>query len=147
VSVNKVDPIIDLAPGADENSLATELSSRIRAHLEQQPKKVADFRGMRGAILVVAEDTAEIVTLRFDHGRLTVHDGTIGIPAVTFCAPRDTLLRLSDVPRVRWIKLPSPAAAFRNLIAPVAKGELKIYGLITRPRFILSFLRILSPHG
>jgi hypothetical protein len=138
-----VDPILDLAPGADENPLATELAERIRAHLDTSRRKLRDFRHMRGTFLVVAEDTGESLTLRFDHGRLTIHDGAIGIPAVTFCAPRDVLLRMPDTSLRRMIR--RPTAVWRDLIAPVAKGELKIYGLVTSPRVVSAFLRLLSP--
>jgi hypothetical protein len=138
-----VDPILDLAPGADENPLATELAERIRAHLDTSRRKLRDFRHMRGTFLVVAEDTGESLTLRFDHGRLTIHDGAIGIPVVTFCAPRDVLLRMPDTSLRRMIR--RPTAVWRGLIAPVARGELKIYGLITSPRVVSAFLRLLSP--
>jgi hypothetical protein len=137
-----VDPILDLAPGADENPLATELAERIRAHLDTSRRKLADFRAMRGTFLVVAEDTGEALTLRFDHGRLTIHDGAIGVPAVTLCAPREVLLRVPNASL--WRLLRRPTAAWRNLVAPVAKGELKIYGLVTSPRVVASFLRLLS---
>ncbi|HZF47813.1 MAG TPA: hypothetical protein VE093_04140 [Polyangiaceae bacterium] len=138
-----MDPILDLAPGADENPLATELAERIRAHLDTSRKKLAVFRAMRGTFLVVAEDTGESLTLRFDHGRLTIHDGAIGVPGVTLCAPREVLLGLPDT-RLRRVLL-RPRVVWRSLIAPVAKGELKIYGLITSPRVVASFLRLLSP--
>ncbi|MCK6590400.1 MAG: hypothetical protein HUU21_39605 [Polyangiaceae bacterium] len=138
-----MEPILDLAPGADENPLAIELAERIRARLDTSRRKLRDFRAMRGTFLVVAEDTGESLTLRFDHGRLTIHDGAIGIPGVTFCAPRSVLLHLPDTSIGRLIR--RPAAVWRNLIAPIAKGELKIYGLIASPRVVSSFLRLLSP--
>lgn len=140
-----MDPIIDLAPGADENSLAVEFSDRIRSNLARERRKIADFRALRGAILVVAQDTAEAFTLRFDHGRLTVHDGAIGIPAITFCADQAVLRRLHQVPQPRLFRLPLSGA--RRIMGPVVKGELKIYGLATHPRLVLGFLRVLSPHA
>jgi hypothetical protein len=140
-----VDPIIDLAPGADDNPLAVELGDRIRARLAQKSRKLTDFRALRGTIMVVAQDTAESLTLRFDHGRLTIHDGAIGIPAVTFCADRAVLQRLADMPLLRWLRL--PVRAWSRLVAPLSRGELKIYGLVTHPRLVLTFLRLLSPDG
>ena len=91
-------PIIDLAPGAEENPVAVELADRIRRNLSGSPRKKADFRALRGSILMVAQDRGEALTLRFDHGRLTIHDGTVGIPAVTFCGDLDALRRLTDFP-------------------------------------------------
>src|SRR5262245_40053782 len=101
--------MIDLAPGADENLLAVHLAGCIRTNLTHQPPKVADFRALRGSVQLVADDTATSVTLRFDLGRLTIHDGLIGIPTVTFCGSQATLLALSEHPLSRWLKLPSRA--------------------------------------
>jgi hypothetical protein len=140
-----VTPILDLAPGADENALATELGDRIRTHLAERPRKLSEFRSLRATVLVVADDTGESLTLRFDHGRLTIHDGAIGTPAVTFCAARDLLLHLPDAPGGPWIR--SPRAVWRQFFAPIAKGELKIYGLASHPRLVVALLRLLSPRG
>lgn len=138
-----MNPIIDLAPGADENTLAVELGDRIRIHLAERPRRLPEFRSIRATVLVVADDVGESLTLRFDHGRLTIHDGAIGVPAVTFCAAREVLLRLPDGPGVRWVT--SPVAVWRHFFAPIAKGELKIYGLAAHPRLVASLLRLLSP--
>src|SRR4051794_20030929 len=101
-----MDPIIDLAPGAEDNPLAVELANRIRQNVDGHPQKAADFRALRGSILVVAQDLGESLTLRFDHGRLTVHDGNVGIPWVTFCGDSSVLRGLPDVPLSRWLRLP-----------------------------------------
>jgi hypothetical protein len=138
-----VSPIIDLAPGADENALAVELGDRIRRSLAERPRRLSEFRSIRATVLVVADDVGESLTLRFDHGRLTIHDGAIGVPAVTFCAARDVLLHLPDGPGVRWIT--SPVPVWRHFVAPIAKGDLKIYGLAAHPRLVTHLLRLLSP--
>lgn len=138
-------PIIDLAPGADDNPLATEIGERVRANLAVRPRKLADFRALRGTIFIVAQDTGDALTLRFDHGRLTIHDGTIGIPAVTFCADKSVLLRLSSMPLIPLLRL--PAAPWSRLGSPLTRGDLKIYGILTHPRMVLTFVRLLSPDG
>jgi hypothetical protein len=149
-----MDPIIDLAPGAEENALAVELADRIRDQIGKNPQKLDDFRALRASVLVVAQDLAESFTLRFDHGRLTVHDGSVGIPSVTFCGDADTLRRLSDFPLTRWLRLPvlGPFAAegretWRLLAGLLARGDLKIYGLFAHPRTVFYLLRLLSTHG
>src|SRR6185369_1710364 len=105
-------------------------------------------------ILMVAQDLGEALTLRFDHGRLTIHDGTVGIPAVTFCGDLSALRRLTDFPVTRWLRLPilTPFArdgreAFQTLTRLLARGELKVYGLFAHPRTVVFLLRILSVHG
>lgn len=147
-------PIIDLAPGAEENPVAVELAHLIQANLASSPRKQADFRSLRGSVLMVAQDLGEALTLRFDHGRLTIHDGTVGIPSVTFCGDLAALRRLADFPLTPWMRLPvlAPFAregreTWRNLARLFAKGDLKVYGLVAHPRMVVFLLRIFSVHG
>lgn len=146
-----MDPIVDLAPGAEDNALALEIADRIRHNLAHSRPKAADFRAMRASVLMVAQDLGESFTLRFDHGRLTVHDGGVGIPSVTFCGDADALRRLSDFPLTRWLRLPAlgPFAregrdTWRLLAGMLARGDLKVYGLLAHPRTVVHLLRVLS---
>jgi hypothetical protein len=148
-----VEPVVDVAPGAEENPLAVALADRIRGEVDRAERKRRDFAALRGSVLMVAQDTTLAVTLRFDHGRLTVHDGSIGIPSVTFCGDEAVLLSLEKLPSTRFLRLPLPIgrddeanAAVRALAGRWARGELKIYGLLAHPRLIARFLRLLSRH-
>ncbi len=148
-----MDPIIDLAPGAEDNSLAVEIADRIRANVAHDRRKATDFRALRASVLMVAEDLAESFTLRFDHGRLTVHDGRVGIPSVTFCGAADALRRLEDFPLTGWLRLPVPGPFAREgretwglLVQLFVHGDLKVYGLLAHPRTIVLLLRVLSVH-
>ena len=147
-----MEPIIDLAPGAEENSLAVRLGEIIRSNLAVKRHKIRDFRALRGGVLIVPQDTGEPLTMRFDLGKLTLHEGAIGVPAVTFCADESVLLRLCDLPFTRVFKLPiafepKGRETLRTVVETYFRGELKVYGLASRPRFVLRFLRILSVHG
>jgi len=149
-----VEPIIDLAPGADDNELAVRFAALVRENVRAKPHKRRDFRALRGAVLIVAEDAWSSLTMRFDHGRLTIHDGGIGIPTVTFCGHSEALLRLADVPLTPLFKLPltlpflrEGRATYLHLISLLGRGDLKIYGLLAHPRLITRFLRVLSIHG
>ncbi len=148
-----MEPIIDLAPGAEENQLAVEIADRVRENVARSRHKVADFRALRATVQIVAQDLGEAFTLRFDHGRLTVHDGGVGIPSVTFCGDADALRRLSDFPLTRWLRLPilGPFAregreTWRLLADLLASGNLKVYGLFAHPRTVFYLLRLLSAH-
>jgi hypothetical protein len=149
-----MDPIIDLAPGAEDNPLAVALADRIRANIAHNPTKRADFRALRASVLMVAQDLGESFTLRFDHGRLTVHDGNVGIPSVTFCGDAAALRRLEDFPLTRLLRLPlwSPFAGegretWGRLLGLLARGQLTVYGAVAHPRTVVFFLRLLSTHG
>jgi hypothetical protein len=149
-----MDPIIDLAPGAEENGLAVELADRVRDNLARSPRKLADFRALRASVLMVAQDRAESFTLRFDHGRLTLHDGNVGIPSVTFCGDAEALQRLADFPLTRLFRLPLAGPLTRegretwqHLVGLLLRGDLKVYGLLAHPRTVFHLLRVLSSHG
>jgi hypothetical protein len=149
-----VDPIIDLAPGAEDNPLALEIADRIRHNVGHSRQKLADFAAMRASVLMVAQDLGESFTLRFDHGRLTVHDGGVGIPSVTFCGDAEALRRLGDFPLTRWLRLPAlgPFAregreTWRLLAGMLARGDLKVYGLAAHPRTVVYLLRVLAARG
>lgn len=149
-----MEPIVDLAPGAEENALALELAERIREGLRASEAKRADFRALRASVLVVAQDLAESFTLRFDHGRLTIHDGNVGIPSVTFCGDAAALRRLSDLPLTRRLRLPLAGPLTRegretwlHLVGLMIQGDLKVYGLTSHPRTVFHLLRLLSRHG
>jgi hypothetical protein len=146
-----VDLIIDLAPGAEENVLAVEIAERIRQNLARKPALAADFRALRATVQMVAQDLAESFTLRFDHGRLTVHDGGVGIPWVTFLADADVLRRLSEVPLTSWLRLPalgpfSPDGrkTWRLLADLLSRSDFKVYGAVAHPRTLVHLLRLLS---
>jgi hypothetical protein len=148
-----VDPIIDLAPGAEDNALAVEFADRIRDNTAARPDTEKDFRALRASILMVAQDLGESFTLRFDHGRLTVHDGGVGIPWVTFCGDADALRRLADFRLTRWLRLPAlgPFAregreTWRLLADFFARGDLTVYGVAAHPRTVVHLLRVLSAH-
>ena len=143
--------MIDLAPGAEDNPVAVELAAVIRKNIVESPKKQADFRGLRGSVLLVAQDRGESLTLRFDLGRLTIHDGAVGIPSLTSCGDLDALRRLADVPLTPWLRLPGTRpfsrqdqGSFRELVAQYFQGNLKVYGLAAHPRTFVRLLRIFS---
>ncbi len=149
-----MDAIIDLAPGAEDNALAVELADRIRDSVASRPEAARDFRALRASVLMVAQDLGESFTLRFDHGRLTVHDGGVGIPSVTLCGDADALRRLSEFRLTRWLRLPvlGPFAregreTWRLLADLFARGDLTVYGLAAHPRTVVYLLRVLSARG
>jgi hypothetical protein len=144
-------PFIDLAPGAEDNPVALELAAVIRTNLAENPKKQADFRALRGSVLMVAQDRGESLTLRFDLGRLTIHDGAVGVPSLTMCGDLEALRRLADVPLTRWLRLPGTGVfsrhdpgSFRELLGQYFSGNLKVYGLAAHPRTFVRLLRIFS---
>lgn len=148
-----MEPIIDLAPGAEDNPLAVELVEQVRRNVAGSIKKNHDFRTLRGSVLVVAQDTQSVITMRFDHGRLTVHEGAVGIPSVTLCGDEQVLrdlTRLRLTSRLRFPKVfhrtnPGDSGiAVWDLARAMAEQRLTVYGLFTHPRLVLCLLRVVS---
>jgi hypothetical protein len=144
-----VEPIIDLAPGAEDNALAVHYATTLRDNLQRHRHRVALFRALRGSVQLVPFDTGDALTLRFDLGRLTIHDGSIGIPSVTIGGPSAALEKLDEVPMSRWLRVPFPTdrsgrKTLADFARSLARGEIKIYGLWSHPRMVARLLSILS---
>lgn len=142
--------MIDVAPGAESQPLAQELSDLVRSNVMRDARKLAAFQKMRGAVAVVADDFGTALTLRFDFGRLVVHEGVIGVPDVTV---RGSTRLLGSLGELRSRTFPGLAAGIlRNGVTRAAftdsardgAGELKIYGLVAHPLFVHRLLSVLS---
>ncbi len=135
--------MVDLAPGADHDPLARTLAERIRASVAR-PALCRDFERMRGAVGIVANDADTALTLRFDFGRLTIHEGLIGVPTVTIRGVTAALEALAALPFSPDRGLSSSGRAAAQVARALRSGELKIYGLVSHPRLVTRLLRLLS---
>lgn len=141
---------VTLAIGAEDNELAVWVAACLRRNLAANPASRRDFEAIRAAVAIVAPDRQLQCTLRFDHGHVTIHDGMLGVPDLTFCADFAVLLGLENFPLTRYGRLPLPvlsqrrAMLWRQSVMELMTGELKIYGLIQHPRLVTRILRLLS---
>lgn len=144
-----MEPLIDLAPGAENNPLAAKFAERLRQSVSENAGRERSFMSLKSTILVVPFDTGDALTLRFDLGRLVIHDGNVGVPSVTFGGPSRALANLDELLPARFRDLlPGPhgiAPALGEALRLFASGEVKVYGLWVHPRTIYRFLRLLSP--
>lgn len=144
-------PIIDVAPRAQENPLAVRLASLVRDNLDRLPHKRRDFDALRGSVAVVADDTRDATTLRFDHGRLTIHDGIVGVPDVTVGGTEATILGLANLrisKRTGFVSLDRGGLSeARALASSLRSGKLRVYGLALRLPLVVRLLRVLSLDG
>lgn len=145
-----MEPVIDLAAGAEREPLARELAERVRANV-QRPGQRRAFELLRGAVVVLVTDDRTELTLRFDYGRLTIHDGVLGVPDLTVRGPRADLSALARLPLQSTMMLPLPRradpagrAVLTRVLRALGSGRLKIYGLIRRPRFVARLLLVLG---
>lgn len=136
---------MDLAPGAEADPIAQQLAQRIRAGLAQGAKPA--FDALAGTIALVLEDADVALTLRFDFGRVTIHEGLVGAPDVTIrcrlsgfeallgAGPSGgSLVEKGSLLVRRWRKISRERRA----------NNFRIYGLVTHPALIARLLRVLG---
>ena len=139
--------VVDLAPGVEDNALAVGLADRIRRALKQ-PRRAALFRKIRGSIGLVAHDLNTALTLRFDFGRLTIHEGLVGVATITIVGSASEITALGMLPFGRpWISAVlrrSERVRLKALRQATRRGSLRIYGLISHPRLAIRFLELVA---
>lgn len=148
-------PDVQLAPGAEENGLAVMLADLLRQNLEAKPHKKADFEALGGSVAIVADDADVALTLRFERGgKVTIHDGIVGIPDVTIRGPSDGILALSNIPLFTRFGLPIPnpndpqeVKTMRDLFALMREGKLHVYGMAFHPALVMKLTRVMSING
>jgi hypothetical protein len=146
---------IELAADAYDNGLATMLADLVRQNLVANPDKRRHFRSMRGRVSIVAEDADVALTLCFESGgRLTIHDGIVGVPSLTVRGPADAILALSNLPLATRLALPIPRPGdaegmrtVRAIASAVRKGKLHFYGAVLHPWLAMKLTRVMSIHG
>ncbi len=147
-------PSIELAPGAEDNGLANMLADLVRQNLDAKPHKKNDFTALTGSVTIVADDAEVALTLRFDHGRLTIHDGIVGIPDVTIRGTSDTILALSNLPLTTPLAIPIPnprdkeaVQVVRSVVEAMRRGQFHIYGMAFHLPMLVHLTRVMSING
>ena len=146
---------IDLAPGAEDNGLASMLADLLRQNLEAKPHKMGDFEALRGNVSIVADDADVALTMRFEKGgKLTIHDGIVGIPDVTIRGPSDAVLALSNMPLATRLGLPIPDPRDREAVKTVKlvmgamrDGTLHVYGAAFHLPLVMRLTKVMSING
>lgn len=141
-------PSIELRAEAEQSAFATIMAELVRSNLVEQPAKLRDFQAMRGRVALFAEDAGVTITLHFQAGKLTVHDGLHGIPDLTIRGTSEQLIDLSRVPpHPRLPVLPDPRSAVtRSLVRALRRRTLRIGGIASHTGLALKLSRILSIH-
>jgi hypothetical protein len=146
-------PVVDLAPGTERNPLAQMFAELVRRNVVR-PAQRREFDRLRGSAAIVVDDAGDALTLRFDFGRLTVHEGLVGVPDITILGVTKDIETLTKVPFWTHTRLPLPKltdregrAALLRVVRALRSRNLKIYGLLFHARFVIRLLRVLSNDG
>jgi hypothetical protein len=153
--MSSMSPDVQLAPGAEENGLAMMLADLVRQNLEAKPHKKDDFEALRGNVSIVADDADVALTMRFElGGKLTIHDGIVGIPDVTIRGPSDAVLALSNMPLATRLGLPIPDPRDREAVKTVKlvmgamrDGKLHVYGAAFHLPLVMRLTKVMSING
>lgn len=138
---------IEIAAGAENNGLASMLSSLILQNLNDKPSKRDDFAKLRGRVAIVAEDAGVALTLVFEGNMLTLHDGITGVPDITVRANSDDIVQMSLLELTPLFGLPNPRGQTARHIATKSKrGEIRVLGALLHWPLLLRFTRLMSIH-
>lgn len=159
-----MEPVVALAPGTERNVLAARFADVIRANVQASSNKREAFEDLQGSVFIVVNDPPSppdaprasaapgwggALTLRFDLGQLTIHDGLVGVPVVTLRgAPRviEGLPELRPDFRGRALRGTLATLAILRWIRAQEEDALKVYGLTRHPQLTVGLLRVLSRH-
>lgn len=149
-------PMIELAPGAEDNAFATMLGDLVRQNLASKAHKRKDFDALAGSVALVADDADVALTLEFqrdgDRGKLIIHDGIRGMPDVTVRGTADMIMALSNMPLTRPLALPLPTDrpaldVVLGMVRATRAGELRIHGLVGNMGLLSRLTRVMSVNG
>jgi hypothetical protein len=150
-----MEPDVQLAPGAEENGLAHMLRDLVKQNLQEKPHKMEDFQALDGNVSIVADDADVALTMRFvSGGKLTIHDGIVGIPDVTIRGPSEAVLALSNMPLATRLGLPIPDPRDREAVKTVRlvmgamrDGSLHVYGMAFHLPLMMRLTKVMSING
>jgi hypothetical protein len=137
---------VTLAPGAEENGLALMLAELLRENLAERPGKRWDFGRLDGRVGVVARDADVALTLEFLRGQVRVHDGLLSGRALTIITESEKITQLSLI-NLRYGLPVFHDATGRGVVKDLARGRIRIEGLLRHPLMLVHLTRLLSVNG
>ncbi len=141
-----VEPVIDLAKGAEQSELACALAESVRDHVHEGVRRELFLR-LKGSYALVTSAPSSVLTLRFDFGRLTIHEGVVGLPDMTISGTQESIRLLTSVRYRGRSLLPSlRSASDREALGMVLRAlrqrRIKVYGWWSHPRQLLRLARL-----
>ncbi|MBN1654683.1 MAG: hypothetical protein JXA30_13005 [Deltaproteobacteria bacterium] len=138
-------PLVELAPGAENNGLAEMIAGLIRQNLEDSPEKMSDFFKLSGRVSIVAEDVEVVLTMEFNRGQLMVHNGIVGIPDVTVRGSSEDIINLSLIEVIPSLGLPDPRGEiFRKVWAATRERRIQVHGALSNLLLMTRLSKVMS---
>ena len=135
---------VNLDDGAEANGIAGVVATLLTQNFENFPERTALARKLTRPVSV--SDIDSTCTISCGPRAVTVFNDVVGQPSVTVTATVDQILDLSQL-RMKASGL-LPVGFFtkrgRHILAAIATGNLKVWGLITHPITALRVIALLS---
>lgn len=124
----------------------------LRQNIEGKPHKRKDLRALQGRIAIVADDADVAVTLHFDRGTVTIHDGIDGVPDLAVRGEAEVIMTMSNMPIAFGLPYARKGddegkAALDAALLAMKEKRVVTHGLLRHPWMVLRFTRLLSIHG
>lgn len=128
----------------EPSAFASMLGGLIEANVDNSTAKQKDFAALAARVGVFVTDIDEGVTLDFDQGTLTVHNGLKPKRTITIRAEADTVMNLSNL-KIGLFGMPVYYDSVgRGVVAKLLQGKLRIDGLLGNIATLNSVTRIFS---
>jgi len=128
----------------EPSAFASMLGGLIQANVENSATKRKDFDSLTARVGVFVTDIDEGVTLDFDHGSLTVHNGLKPKRDITIRAEADTVMNLSNL-KIGMFGMPVYFDSVgRGIVGKLVQRKMRIDGLIGNIATLNTVTRIFS---
>ena len=128
---------------ADEVPFSFVIEELLASNLEQNPHKMRTFQKIFGIVAIDLPDIEAAVTLIFSGGKLKILKGIVGKPDLIIRTDSDKVIGLNSIS----IKFGLPYyfdEAGLTVLKQLARGELKIEGMLAHPIILTRLTKIMS---
>lgn len=128
----------------EPSAFASMLGGLIEANVESRSEKMRDFKSLVARVGIWVNDIDEGVTLDFNGGKLTVHNGLTPKRTITIRSDAETVMSLSNL-KIGPLGLPVYYDEVgRGVAGKLLRGKLKIEGLLPNVMTLNAVTRIFS---
>lgn len=127
----------------DVEGLGVILADLVRGNIEADPERAKLLEGVMGRVNLRARDAEVAVGMEFRGGQLFVHARPFPKADLTVDTDADTLMGMSTVP----LKFGMPDVATadgRAVVGKMLRGQLKVRGMVTKPKLLVRLQKLLS---
>jgi hypothetical protein len=127
----------------DVEGLGVMLADLVRGNIEADPSRARLLHGLAGTVNVHAVDAEVDVGLEFRGGQMLVHAKPYPKADLDITTDAETIMGMSSVPL--RMGMPDVATADgRAVVGKMLRGDLKVRGMVTKPKLLTRLQRLLS---